>query len=281
MELGAGYVRRLERLVLRLAAARERREGAGRARRLGMGEEFVGYRPYRAGEDIRRLDWDLFARLDRPYVRVTRREAAEHWTVWLDASASMGVGPPGKLQAAAELAGALCALGLRFGARLELLATGSKGPRRVVLRRKRDLSRLLAFLNATRAAGNAGLGSLVGATRPAGSVGRLFLLGDLLDLAPPALSSLLAPGRELALCAVLGTHEVAPPREGTVAWVDPEGGGRREVALTDEVVSAYEGRLEARLDTWRRFASRHGAPLRIHTAGEEFEVGLQDLLQRG
>ena len=69
------FVGRLERLSHRVSTARQRREGAGGLRLTGAGEEFVGYRPYRIGEDLRRLDWDLFARLDRPYVRVRRREA--------------------------------------------------------------------------------------------------------------------------------------------------------------------------------------------------------------
>src|SRR5262249_34167570 len=89
---------RVGRLGARLASLRERREGAGRARLFGAGEEFVGHRPYQTGEDLRALDWNLLARLGRPFVRVAAREASEHWAVCLDTSASMGVGVPGKLQ---------------------------------------------------------------------------------------------------------------------------------------------------------------------------------------
>ena len=115
------YLGRLERLGARLSAARQRREGGGAARLAGGGEEFVGYRPYRAGEDLRQLDWDLFARLDRPYVRISRREAAELWTIHVDASASMGVGPPGKLQKVAEVAGAIASLALRGRAEAQIV----------------------------------------------------------------------------------------------------------------------------------------------------------------
>ena len=113
VHLGKEYLRRLERFSLRFAAGLERREGAGRAGLLGAGEEYVTSRPYRPGEDLRHLDWDLLARLDRPYIRVSRREAAESWSLWIDTSASMGVGPPGKLQMAAEVAGGIAAAGLR------------------------------------------------------------------------------------------------------------------------------------------------------------------------
>ncbi|MDA1265673.1 MAG: DUF58 domain-containing protein, partial [Planctomycetota bacterium] len=126
--LGGDYLRRVEQLTLRLAATKERREGAGSAAVVGAGEEFVGYRPYRDGEDLRGLAWDLLARLDRPYVRVTRREAAERWSVLLDTSASMAVGPPGKLQVAAEVVGALASLALRGGAAVEVAASDGSRP---------------------------------------------------------------------------------------------------------------------------------------------------------
>src|SRR6185503_20613138 len=118
------FLARLGRLVARLASQRERREGEGRARLFGVGSEFVGYRPYRSGEDLRALDWNLLARLGRPYVRVAAREASEAWAVLLDTSASMGVGRPGKLQLGAELALALAALGVARRARVALHTEG-------------------------------------------------------------------------------------------------------------------------------------------------------------
>ena len=61
-----GFGRRLEALASRLALARERREGGGVPSLLGGGAEFVGYRPYARGDDLRALDWDLWARSRRP-----------------------------------------------------------------------------------------------------------------------------------------------------------------------------------------------------------------------
>ena len=49
------FLARVERLLVRLAGARERREGSGRSFLLGGGEEFSGHRPYRPGEDLRAL----------------------------------------------------------------------------------------------------------------------------------------------------------------------------------------------------------------------------------
>ena len=104
---GADFLARLARCTARLRAAGGRREGGAGGLQAAGGLEFLGYRPYRPGESARALDWGLYARLDRPFVRLARRESGERWALLLDASASMGVGRPGKLQAAAEVAAAL------------------------------------------------------------------------------------------------------------------------------------------------------------------------------
>jgi uncharacterized protein (DUF58 family) len=63
--------------------------GAHRSRRRGTAVEFTEYRPYRQGDDPRRLDWKLLARTDRAYVRLTDDHAVLPTTIIVDASASM------------------------------------------------------------------------------------------------------------------------------------------------------------------------------------------------
>lgn len=271
------YVRRLERLTVRLASARERREGRGSAALAGAGEEFVGYRPYRPGEDLRDLAWDLLARLDRPYVRVTRRESAERWAILLDTSGSMGVGPPGKLQVAAEVAGALACIGLRSGASVELRASDGAPP--LVARRPTDLGAALGFLAERRAGGAAGLEALLGSARPAAECGRVVLIGDLLDLAPHRVTGLRGPGRELYCLQVLAPLELAPPRDTAVEWLDPEGEGRASRQLDAAALEAYERALEARLGAWDELAARHGFTHRVHPSARPFEDAVRALLE--
>jgi uncharacterized protein (DUF58 family) len=276
---GPDFVRRLERLTLRISAARERREGQGRAALAGGGEEFLGYRPYRAGEDLRRLDWDLMARLDRPYVRVTRREAAERWAVLVDGSASMGVGPPGKLQAAAELAAALACVALRQGAQLEVRVSGPPPARMFRMRRKGDLPGLLGFLQEQRAAGVAGIAALLAEQRLPGDCGRVFVIGDLLDLEPAAVLRLAAPGRALFAAQLLAPLELAPPAGAAVEWLDPEGGERLALDVDASTLAEYEGRLEARLEEWASIAARHGVRYGLWRSDRPFEEIAQELLQ--
>lgn len=272
------YLGRLERLGARLSAARQRREGGGAARLAGGGEEFVGYRPYRAGEDLRQLDWDLFARLDRPYVRISRREAAELWTIHVDASASMGVGPPGKLQKVAEVAGAIASLALRGRAEAQIVVGVDGGVAEFQARRLTDLPSLIAFLEGLEAGGSEGLRGALARRPPAASSGRRFLLGDLLDLEPGAVARLCSAGSEVFCAQVLAPFELQPVPGTPVEWMDAEGEGALPVDLTSEVVADYERRLEKKLETWARVVSSHGVRFNCTASDHPFEEIVRRLL---
>lgn len=253
VRFGPDFLARLGRLVARLSAQRERREGDGAARLFGVGSEFVGFRPYRSGEDLRALDWSLLARLGRPYVRVAAREASEDWAVLLDTSASMGVGRPGKLQLAAELGTALAALGIARKARVELWLSGVG--RRVVLQKRAGLASWMRALEATRAEGRAGLAAGLARFQGERGAGRVFLLGDFLDLDPRAVLTLARPSRELFLAQILAREELLPPR-GAVRWLGAEEEGVREVWVDEVAAASYERRLAARIERWRGAAAR-------------------------
>jgi uncharacterized protein (DUF58 family) len=269
------YRARLGQLCARLAAARERREGAGRAQLFGTGSEFVGYRPYRSGEDLRALDWNLFARLGRPYVRVSAREASEEWAVVLDTSASMGVGHPGKLQLAAEFAGALAALGVARRATVELWTPGAE--LRAVVRKRAALEAWFATLEGLRAAGQAGLARAVDELARRRGAGRVFLVGDFLDLPDGGLARLARPSRELVLAQVLAREELVPPAAGSVRWVDAESGRARTLALDAVHVASYERRLVQRLARLRAEAARRRARLGTWTSDTPFETLVTEL----
>jgi uncharacterized protein (DUF58 family) len=258
--LGPSFVARLGALRVRLEAARRAREGAGRSSLPGAGQDLVGFRPYRPGEDLRQLDWNLLARHERPFVRVTRREAGERWAVVLDASASMGVGEPPKLQRAAECAAALVALGQARGAQVELLVSGPEVPASV------------GVLVGPRDGLDAVLGALEGLTR-------VLVLGDLADLGPGDVLGMRRGGRELRLCQLLAPEELDPPLGGALL-VDPEGGEPLRLEVDEGRRRAYQLALEAELEGWRELAGRHGFRHAGRSTAEPFEVLVEELLRR-
>jgi uncharacterized protein (DUF58 family) len=263
-----GFVARLETLAARVALARERKEGGGVPSLLGAGSEFVGYRPYARGDDLRGLDWDVFARTRRPYVRVARREAGEAWLVRLDASASMAVGPPGKLQRAAEVAAGLAAVGLRESAEVRVEA----GARAFAARRRRQLPELLRFLETLRAEGP---GAPLGGPRAA----RIVLVGDLRDLAPADALRLAGRGTSLSVVHLLAPVEIEPPRGGSpggsIEWWDPEGGERLSLGVDEKAARAYEAELEREIELWHDACARHGVPYAFASSAQPMEAILE------
>lgn len=273
------FAARLEGLVPRLTARRELREGAGASRILGVGEEFMGHRPYRAGEDLRRLDWNLLARSDQPFVVHTRREAAEVWWILVDQSRSMGIGEPGKLSQAVSLAVALGAIGTRVGARVQINVGSSLA---VELRRGQSLAPVLSRLGGARAEEEAGLDGLLATRRPSPEAGLVALVGDGIGLTSTQVASLSRPGRQLAFLQVLAPVELDPRpvlERGGVLWHDPEGGSPRSAG--DEGLAGYEHGLESWLEGWGRTAAQHGLLWRLCSSATPFEEVLTEFLGRG
>lgn len=273
---GPDFLARLGRLTARVASLRERREGQGHARLTGVGAEFVGHRPYRRGEDLRSLDWNLLARLGRPFVRVSAREASEVWAIWVDTSASMGVGRPGKWQLAAEVAVATASLALARRATVEIVASSAPSePLR--LGRREALGAALARLERLEASGDQGLAALLARMRPR-AAGRVVLIGDFLDLQPRAALALARASCELCLARLLAREELEPPLASSVRWVDAETGEARVLAVDEVVRQGYERRLGRELERWERAAGRARAASGTWTSDTPFERVVEALL---
>src|SRR5690606_16952271 len=100
---------------LRLAArgpASGARQGDRRSAVRGRGLEFADHRPYSAGDDLRRVDWNVYARLRTVLVRLYHEDRNLSVRICVDASASMAFGTPRKADHAAELAAGLALVAL-------------------------------------------------------------------------------------------------------------------------------------------------------------------------
>src|SRR6188472_3822835 len=91
---------------------RGRMKGERRSKRKGQSVEFADFRPYVVGDDLRLLDWNLFARLDQLFLRIFLEEEDLHFYLLVDNSRSMEFGSPTKLHYAKQVAAALGFIGL-------------------------------------------------------------------------------------------------------------------------------------------------------------------------
>src|SRR5919107_6118827 len=87
-------------------------KGERRSKRKGQSVEFADYRNYVKGDDLRFLDWNLYARLDRLFLRLFMEEEDLHLYLLIDNSLSMDFGSPSKLRYAKQVAAALGFIGL-------------------------------------------------------------------------------------------------------------------------------------------------------------------------
>ena len=121
----------------------------------GQSVEFADFRNYVAGDDLRFVDWNTYARLDRLFLKMFLEEEDLHFYTLIDASGSMDFGTPTKLAYAVQLAAALGFVGLVRGDRVKIETLGQPAPGPApVFRGRRSLWRMLDHLEGIQAAAN-------------------------------------------------------------------------------------------------------------------------------
>src|SRR5438270_3918448 len=131
-----------------------RLKGERRSKKKGQSVEFADYRNYVVGDDLRFLDWNLLARLDKVFIRLFQEEEDLHFYVLIDNSLSMGFGTPSKLHYAKQIAAALGFIGLVNMDRVVVEAFNDRLTQSMpAARGRRSLWRLLDFLQKVESAG--------------------------------------------------------------------------------------------------------------------------------
>src|SRR3954451_14722832 len=160
-----------------------RMKGERLSKRKGQSVEFADYRNYVVGDDLRFLDWNLFARLDKLFIRLFLEEEDLHVYLVLDNSLSMDFGTPTKLRFAKQLVAALGFIGLVNQDRVMVEAFNDglvqSSP---ALRGRKSLWRLLDFLNKVEPAGSSDLTqALRSFSMKCSGRGIVLLLSDFMD----------------------------------------------------------------------------------------------------
>ncbi len=285
---GEDFLRRLEKLRLALVrSAGSRAEGLRLAGSRGGTGEFREHRNYAAGDEPRYIDWNLYGRLERLFLKEFTPEHEGRAAVCLDCSASMGAGPSGraKFDFARRLAAAVAYIGLAGGDRVSALAFGAGQARQLALRAgPTGFYELLDFLERLEPAGVSGLRAAAERAAMAvsgGGRGVVVWISDLWMGAPdwPMLAP--PPGRALdvVLARVLSPDEVAPRADGALVLVDSETGERLRIDGR-EAAARYEAAAAEHAGALAAFAARHRIRLAGATSDQSFEEAALELLSR-
>ena len=270
--LDEGFLRKIDRLTLVSKRVRTGSyNGERRSNRRGTSVEFADYRDYTPGDDLRQVDWNIYARLEKVFLKLFEEEEELTVHVLLDCSRSMDwSGPPeefaaadgatndaklNKLFYAKQTAAALGYMALSSMDRISLSGlfssrTGTE-TRLPMMRGKNQTVRLLKFVDELKSgqAGdlNAALRTYANTTK---QPGLLFLLSDL--FAPggcfEGLRALQAAGHEIALVHILSPDEVNPSLRGDFKLVDSETGESQDVTINANALERYQEEF----NTWQK-----------------------------
>jgi uncharacterized protein (DUF58 family) len=303
-------LRRLEQFQL-LAARRAKSslKGERRSRARGQSVEFADYRSYVPGDDFRHLDWNLYARLDRLFLKLFEEERELPVRIFLDASESMTFGEPPKFDFARQLAAAIGYVALCGFDRVSVIpfpnaaartarrtpppelerpeasAALAEGDARQIalehalrnVRGKRSATQFLQNLEALRAGGAATLNeALRRGALEARHAGLAIVLSDFLDPAgyETGLNALIGRGFQVDCIQILAPEELTPTTFGDLRLVDSESGAVQEVTFGRFRMKAYQQTVQRFVQRLREFCTGRG----IHFFTAASNTDLRDLL---
>ncbi len=306
--LSADLLRRLEQFqLLARRRARSSAKGERRSRARGQSVEFADYRNYVAGDDLRYLDWNLYGRLDRLFLKLYEEERELPVRIFLDASESMTFGRPVKFDFARQVTAAVGYIALcgfdRVSVHIFPEANGIQAPpeegpgpgetppsdslerktelaARASLRSVRGKKASLRFfqnLEALTAGGPANFNeALRRGALEARRTGLAVILSDFLDAGgyEAGLNALVGRGFQVDAVQILAPEELAPTAYGDLKLVDVESGSTQEVSFGRFRLAAYQKTVQSFVQRLREHCSARG--ISFFMAGSD--TSLEDLL---
>lgn len=241
---------------------RGRMKGERRSKRKGQSVEFADFRNYVPGDDLRFIDWNLYARLDRLFIKLFLEEEDLHFFCLIDTSTSMEFGEPTKLLYAKQLAAALGFIGLCRADRVKIETLGATrrtpGP---TLRGRSSMWRMLDYLEHVEPGENVTLtqGIKEFCIRNSGK-GILVLISDLMDKTgyEAAFRYLTAQQMDVYVIHVLSQEELDPDVKGDLKLVDCEDDDIAEITVSRPLLDRYKRTLAAFIEGSREFCARRG-----------------------
>ncbi|MCC6442091.1 MAG: DUF58 domain-containing protein [Armatimonadetes bacterium] len=249
-------------------------KGDKRSLRRGASVEFTDYREYAPGDDLRYVDWNLYARLEKMFLKLFVEEEDLNVYFILDASRSMAFGEPHKIEYARRVAAALGYIGLAHHDRVSVSAIGN-GPVRQMpsVRGTAQAMRYFDVLAQFQAEGPGRLAeSLKEFAQRASRTGVAVILSDLLDPDYEAgLKALAYRKFQAVVVHILDESETHPPYVGDLKLVDSETGETREVTMSQGFLNHYRKTLDSFLARAQGSCMRYGMDYLRTTTSVPFE----------
>jgi len=283
------FISRIERLELvSRKIVSGKLKGERRSKRRGHSSEFADFRPYVSGDDLRFLDWNIYGRLDRLFLRIFLEEEVLWLNILLDISPSMDYGDPQKFLYSKRVAAALGYIGLVNQDRVRLGTFSDEfrplfGP----ARGRRQTHRMLEAMEAleVRKDGSTDLTKGCRDFVMTGSrTGIVVIITDFFDRQgfENAIRYVLGagPSTEIFVFHVLAPEEIRPELAGDLRLVDKEEGHTAEVTISKPLLKAYQQSLDRFRGEIQRYCSRRGMHYVFTSTAVPFDQLILNYLRR-
>ncbi|MBR1771908.1 MAG: DUF58 domain-containing protein [Lachnospiraceae bacterium] len=279
MVLDASFYDTLSRLKL---AMRYRStmalSGNRKSTQKGSSTEFSDFREYMPGDDIRRIDWNAYGRLDRLYVKEYMEEKEIVVSILLDTSASMDYGAPKKSELACRLAAAMAYLSLSGMDRVRVYDMQHMQAPLVLSGGKKALPKLTDWLGQRTFDGRVDVAEAVRKLDLKGPGVTIlltdFLQEDFLDAGTGSIDKLLRyldyARQKTILLHILAKEELHVEYTGTRNLIDMEDGESLRLTLDDTSIRVYEKALQAFIVRLQKACARVDAVHAVCSTGQEF-----------
>lgn len=247
-----------------------------RARQSGNGIVFADHRNYNFGDDLRYLDWNVYARFGNELIRRFEEEKDLHIYFLLDCSKSMSWGTPNKFDYARHVTAALAYVALADLDRVCIAAFADKLYQIFpAIRGKQHILNLIRFLESLETVGSttdlsASMGAFVRRKQHAGLA---VVIGDFFDPNgfKPGLDTLRYRNYEPYLVQIHDEREAEPVLRGDLQLCDAETDGRREVVISESMIRRYKQKFAAFLDEIKRYGIDNGLNYTISSTAVPFD----------
>ncbi|HPP15929.1 MAG: DUF58 domain-containing protein [Dictyoglomaceae bacterium] len=258
-ELDVDFLEKLERLRL---VVKKRKNlgylGERESPKMGKGSEFSDYRSYQVGDELRYIDWNIYARFEKFLIKLFEEEEEVDIHILLDTSSSMGFGSPSKIFYGKQMALAFAYLGVSSWEKVNF-AYFQDGIKEIfpLERKKGNIFELLKLLNTIEPDGitdmnNAIKNYLASLKRK----GIIIIISDFLSPLGYKDGILFAKHKKFSvyLAHVISEEEISPGFRGNLCLIDSETNEKMEILLDDYMLERYRKTLEKFLDDIEKFS---------------------------
>jgi len=284
--LDEDFLRKLEKLkIITRRSARSPQRGEHRSWQSGEGLEFLDYRKYHPGDDLRYVDWSVYGRLDKLFIKLFHAEKGQTAHILIDVSRSMASGNPPKEMTAKKIAAALSYICLANLDKTGLMAFNEKiVDIKTPARGRNRFPEVLKFLLSLSTSSQTNLnGCLAEYAAICKNPGIAIIISDLFDSKgyEDGLKALAYRNFDINLIHVLDHEEISWSRTGNLLLHEAETGEKKVTVVDKQLLSLYRKKIESFISGIKSHCAHYDMNYYLCNSSNPFEETLTDYLSTG